>query len=188
MPSILRGFPRRPEPGRSGDPGLFEPGSVAWRVNGETAMLVGGGRALLMQLARPEVAAAVAEHSDFPSEPYERLWRTLDSMLTLTFGDAEQSAKAAERVNSVHRRVVGDTYSAMDPELLLWVHATLVDSALVVHDRFVGGLSPSQCERYYQDMKRQAVALDVPRAVLPGTLGDFHRYVRRQVERLEVTA
>src|SRR5438874_12962211 len=107
MPSILRGFPRRPEPGRSGDPGLFEPDSVAWKVNGETAMLVGGGRALLMQLAHPAVAAAVSEHSDFPRAPYERLWRTLDSMLTITFGDAAQSSKAAERVNAVHRRVVG---------------------------------------------------------------------------------
>ena len=187
MLEILRGFPRRPAPGRHGDPGLFDPGSVAWRVNGETAMLVGGGRALLLQLAHPAVAAAVADHSDFPSEPYRRLWRTLDSMLTITFGDAEQSAAAAERVNAVHRRVVGSTYRAMDPELLLWVHATLVDSALVVHDRFVGGLSPSQRDRYYRDMKRQAVALAVPPATMPGNLGDFNRYVRRQVDRLEVT-
>ena len=187
MLEILRGFPRRPAPGRPGDPGLFEPGSVAWKVNGETAMLVGGGRALLMQLAHPAVAAAVDEHSDFPLQPYERLWRTLESMLTITFGDAEQSAAAAERVNTVHRRVVGATYRAMDPKLLLWVHATLVDSALVVYDRFVGSLVPSQRERYYRDMKRQAVALNVPSSVLPGNLGDFDRYVRKQLPQLEVT-
>ena len=187
MLEILRGFPARPAPGCPGDPGLFEPGSIAWRVNGETAMLVGGGRALLMQVAHPAVAAAVAQHSEFPREPYVRLWRTLDTMLAITFGDAGQSAAAAARVNAVHRRVVGTTYSAMDPELLLWVHATLVDSALVVHDRFVGGLSPSQRERYYREMKRQAAAFEVPAAVLPGNLGDFRRYVGRQVSRLEVT-
>ena len=150
-------------------------------------MLVGGGRALLMQLAHPAVATAVDEHSDFPRRPYERLWRTLESMLTITFGDTQQSAAAAERVNAVHRGVVGDTYRATDPGLLLWVHATLVDSALVVYERFVGRLTPSERQRYYRDMKRQAAALAVPSAVLPGNLGDFDRYVRKQMPRLEVT-
>src|SRR5436309_11738206 len=133
--SIFRGFPSSPDPGRPGDPGLFGPDSVAWRVNGETAMLLGGPRALLMQIAHPAVAAGVAEHSDFPHEPYRRLWRTIDSMLTISFGDAVQSRQAAERVTALHTRVKGPTYDALDPELLMWVHATLVDSALVVHER-----------------------------------------------------
>ena len=186
MLEILRSIPRSAEPGRPGDPGLFGPDSLAWRVNGEVVLLLGAGRALLMQLAHPAVAAGVAEHSGFPGDPYTRLWRTLDTMLAITFGDTEQSRVAAGRVNAVHERVKGGTYYALDPRLLLWVHATLVDSALLVHDRFVGGLSPSDRERYYRDMKRQAAVLRVPPGVLPGGLGDFRRYVRKQVARLEV--
>src|SRR6266511_576882 len=91
----------RPEAGRPGDAGLFDPNGVAWRVNGETALLLGAGRALLMQLAHPAVAAGVAQHSDFPGDAFERLWRTLDTMLAITFGDSEQSRRAADRVNAV---------------------------------------------------------------------------------------
>jgi uncharacterized protein (DUF2236 family) len=90
-------------------------------------------------------------------------------------------------VNAVHLRVRGTGYDALDPKLLLWVHATLVDSALVVHERFVGGLDPSERGRYYREMKRQALALRVPAAVLPGNLADFDRYMRKQLPRLEVT-
>ena len=160
---------------------------MAWRVNGETVLMLGAGRALLMQLAHPAVAAGVAEHSGFPDDAFRRLFRTLDTMLAITFGDTEQSRRAAERVNGLHGRIRGDAYDALDPKLLLWVHATLVDSALLVHDRFVGTLTPSDRDRYYRDMKRQAVELRVPSSVLPGSLGDFERYVRKQVAGLEVT-
>jgi len=177
---------RQPE-GRPGDPGLFGPDSLAWRVNGEVVLMLGAGRALLMQLAHPAVAAGVAEHSGFPDDAFRRLFRTLETMLAITFGDTEQSRVAAGRVNAVHERVKGGTYDALDPRLLLWVHATLVDSALLVHGRFVGGLSPSERERYYRDMKRQAQVLRVPASVLPGNLGEFDRYVRKEVARLEVT-
>ncbi|MFN2543254.1 MAG: oxygenase MpaB family protein [Actinomycetota bacterium] len=187
MLDVLRGFPRAAPAGRPGDPGLFGPDSVAWKVNSETALLLGAGRALLLQLAHPGVAAGVADHSGFPRRAFPRLWRTLETSLTISFGDAEQSAQAAERVNAVHRRVHGATYDALDPELLIWVHATLVDSALVAHDRFVGGLSGSDRERYYREMKRQAAAFEIPGAVLPGNLGDFRRYVRKQLPRLRVT-
>jgi uncharacterized protein (DUF2236 family) len=192
MLSMFRGFPRAPEPGRPGDPGIFEPDSVPWRVNGETIMLLGGPRALLMQIAHPAVAAGVADHSDFPEEPYQRLWRTLDAMLTISFGDRDQSAQMAERVTAVHRRVNGQTpdgvpYDALDPELLLWVHATGTDTALVTYKLFVSELTRVDRERYYEDMKRQAVALETPAAVLPQTLADFERYVERTCATLEIS-
>src|SRR5919201_4124212 len=129
-----------------------------------------------MQLAHPAVATAVDEHSDFPRRPYERLWRTLESMLTITFGDTQQSAAAAERVNAVHRGVVGDTYRATDPDLLLWVHATLVDSALVVYERFVGPLTPAERAGFWEESKVTARLLGVPDARLPRTLDDFRRW------------
>jgi len=187
MLDILRGFPRSPEPGTPGDPGVFEPGSVAWRVNGERAMLVGGGRALLLQLAHPAVAAAVAAHSDFPAEPYTRLWRTLEAMLAVSFGDTAQSRAAAERVNAVHRTVSGPSYDATDPDLLLWVHATLVDSALVVYERFVGPLSVRDRASYFSDMRRQGQLFGIPEQAMPKDLAAFHRYVEQTIDRLEVT-
>ena len=185
---ILRGFPRAPAPGRPGDAGLFEPGSAAWKVNGEVAMLAGGGRSLLLQIAHPSVAAAVAEHGDFPADPYARLWRTLGTMLDVTFGDTARSNAAAERVNALHRTITGATYRATDPELLLWVHATLVDSALVVYERFVGSLRPEEREAYHGDMCAQAELFGVPERILPKDLGSFRRYVDDTVASLEITA
>ncbi|MDP9342859.1 MAG: DUF2236 domain-containing protein [Actinomycetota bacterium] len=191
--SVLRGFPRPLPPGRPGDPGLFGPGTVAWRVNGEGVLLLGGPRALLMQIAHPSVAAGVADHSGFPAEPYRRLWRTMDAMLRVSFGDSEQSRQAAEQVTGVHRRVTGErardgvAYRAMDPVLLLWVYATLVDTALVVYRRFFRALSPQDEERYHEEMKRLATAMHVPPEILPAGLGEFRTYVAETVDRLEVT-
>jgi uncharacterized protein (DUF2236 family) len=187
---VLRGFPR-PVPGRPGDPGLFGPGSMVWRVNGETALLLGSGRALLMQVAHPMVAAGVADHSDFQAGAFDRLWHTLDAVLTVAFGDTEQALAAADRVTGIHRRVTGSrggrSYSALDADLLLWVHATLVDTALVTYRRFVGPLSPGDRERYYEEMKGFAVAFGVPAETLPPDLAAFRRYLQATVASLKVT-
>ena len=180
----------RPEPGRPGDLGLFPPGTVARRVNGETALLLGGPRALLMQLAHPIVAAGVADHSDFRRDALGRLANTLDQTLTVAFGDSAQRGAALERVAATHRGVAGvrrgHPYRAIDPELLLWVHATLVDSALVAHERFIGHLDARACARYHEEMKRQAVAFGVPVGLLPPTLRDFRRYVEEMMATIEV--
>ncbi len=187
---VFEGFPR-PRPGRPGDPGLFGPETMVWRVNGEGLTALGGGRALLMQIAHPLVAAGVADHSDFEANAFARLWRTLDAALTVAFGDGEQATAVSRRVTEVHRRVTGRrgdrTYSALDPELLLWVHATLVDSALVAYERFVDPLTPAERERYYQEMKGFAAAFSVPVEVLPNRLADFDRYLDETVARLEVS-
>jgi uncharacterized protein (DUF2236 family) len=178
-------------PGRVGDPGLFGPGSAAWGVNGEMALIFGGARALLLQLAHPSVAAGVADHSEFGADPFARLWRTLDAVLSISFGDTPQAEEAAARVTARHRTVSGKRadgvpYEALDPDLLLWVHATLVDSALTSYGRFVGPLPYSVRERYYQEMKRQAVILEVPAAILPESLEDFSSYVAETIAELKV--
>ena len=127
---------------------LFHPTSVTWRINQEPALLLGGGRALLMQLAHPGVAASVAEHSDFRQRPLTRLIRTLELTLALTFGTREEALAAARQINAVHQRVRGLGYSATDPRLLLWVHATLIDSALVTYEAFVAPLAAADRETY----------------------------------------
>jgi uncharacterized protein (DUF2236 family) len=154
--------------------------------------MLGGPRALLMQIAHPSVAAGVAAYSDFPADPFARLWRTLDAMLAISFGDSEQCRHAAARVAEVHRGVRGRTadgkpYSATDPELLLWVHATLVDSGLVVYRRFFGPLSPPEAEGYHREMQRLALLMGVPEDILPPDLAAFTRYVDRTVGGLEVS-
>lgn len=156
------------------------------------ALALGGGRALLLQLAHPSVAAGVADHSEFSEDPFARLWRTLDAMLSISFGDEQQASAAVERVTARHRTVQGtredgDRYDALDPPLLLWVHATLVDSALTSYARFVGPLPPQARDRYYQEMKRQATLLLVPPETLPDTVADFDEYVRSTVAVLQVT-
>jgi len=187
---VFRSFPK-PSPGRPGDPGLFGPGSMVWRVNGETVLLLGSGRALLMQIAHPLVAAGVADHSDFEAHAFDRLWRTLDAVLTVAFGDTEQALEAADRIRGIHGRVTGRrggrTYSALDHELLLWVHATLVDSALVTYERFVGPLGPDDVERYHEEMKRFAGAFGVPRDVVPRDAASFRHYLDEQLVGLQVT-
>ena len=104
-------------------PGLYPEGSITRRVNRENILLLGGGRALLMQLAHPKVAAGVDEHSDFRSQPVRRLRRTIRMTMAIVFGDRETAQAAARAVNRAHGRVRGAGYSALDPDLLLWVHA-----------------------------------------------------------------
>ena len=186
---VVRGFPR-PAPGRPGDPGLFGPGSMAWRVNAESVLLLAGGRALLMQVAHPLVAAGVADHSDFTREPFERLWRTVDAALTVVFGDTEQARAAVERVTAIHRGVRGERdgvpYSALDPELLLWVHATLVDSSIAGYERFVGPLGPDERERYYVEMQRMGTAFGIPQDLHPPTYRDFLAYLDEAIAGLRI--
>jgi uncharacterized protein (DUF2236 family) len=160
---------------------------VIRRVDGESVLLLGGGRALLMQLAHPLVADAVAEHSGFQSDPFARLQRTLEATFIIVFGTVEEAHEAAAGVRAVHDRVVGRGYRADDPELLLWVHATLVDTALRVHKRFLQPLRPADAERYYQESTVVAELLGVPRDVQPPDLDSFRAYVRRCVATLTVS-
>lgn len=157
--------------------GLFPDDSIIRRVNRENVLLLGGGRALLMQLAHPLVAAGVDEHSDFRVRPIRRLRRTVQMMMAIVFGDRETALAAARSVNRVHGHVVGDGYRAMDPDLLLWVHATLVDSSLVTYETFVRRLSDEDREEFYQQSKVGGELLGIPRDFYPPAVGDFGAYL-----------
>lgn len=160
---------------------LYPESSITRRVNRENVLLLGGGRALLMQLAHPKVAQGVDEHSDFRSEPMRRLRRTIRMIMAIVFGDHETSMTAARSVNRVHANVRGDGYRAMDPDLLLWVHATLVDSALFTYETFVKRLSVPEREAFYQESKLIGELLGTPREVFPPRLSDFEGYVSAQI-------
>lgn len=166
---------------------MFAPDSVVRRVDGERVLLLGGGRALLMQLAHPLVARGVAEHSGFKEDPFARLRRTLEASYTISFGTVEQAERIAAVVRTVHDRVRGEGYEANDPALLMWVHATLIDTALRVYGRFHGRLSAADAERYYQESTRKAELLGCSRAEQPDDLAAFKRYVRHMVATLTVS-
>ena len=172
---------------------LFGPASVTWRVNREAAILLGGGRALLLQIAHPLVAAGVAAHSRFRQRPLERLWRTLDLMLTLVFADAARAIEAVRDIERVHTRVRGvldadvgpfargTPYDASDPQLLFWVYATLVDTAPLVYERFVGPLTVGERAAYYEESKIGARLFAIPEPLIPPTLERFEEYVDEMV-------
>lgn len=163
-------------------PGLYPEQSITRRVNRENVLLLGGGRALMMQLAHPSVAAGVDAHSDFRTNPVRRLRRTVRMTMAIIFGDRETALAAARAVNKAHGRVRGDGYRALDPDLLLWVHATLVDSALVTYGTFVRELSRSESDEFYQESKLAGELLGIPRDVFPERIEDFDRYVEEMIE------
>lgn len=168
-------------------PGLFADDSLIRRINRENVLLLGGGRALLMQLAHPKVAAGVDEHSDFRARPMYRLRRTIRLVMAIVFGDRETALAAARNVNRVHAHVTGHDYRALDPDLLLWVHATLVDTALVTYETFVRRLSASDREGFYQEMKELGELLGIPGTRFPETFADFADYLDASVASLRVS-
>lgn len=153
-----------------------------WRVVREKAILAGGPAALLLQVAHPAVAAGVVRHSDFESDPLGRLRRTLDTMLTVAFGDQAQAEAAVAGVAAVHVHVRGPSYRADDPDLALWVHATLVLTALGAYENFVGPLSDADKADYYERYKVVGRLFGVTDEVMPPTYADFVAYVRRVEE------
>ena len=179
-------------PRRIPEAGLFEPGSISWRVDREAVVLAGGTCALLMQIAHPAVAAGVDAHSDFRADPFARLRRTLGASWAIVFGDREAAERAIRRINAVHELVrgvvseTGQAYRALDPELLLWVHATLVDTALRMHDRFVAPLSTEQMDEYHLEAAEVAVRLGVPEAMLPPTCAGLRTWMESIISGGEV--
>lgn len=171
--------------------GLFGPGSVSWRVDRELVVLAGGSCALLMQAAHPSVAAGVVQHSTYATDPFGRLLRTLESSFAVVFGDRSEAEAALRRVNAIHavvrgRRADGAAYSALDPEALLWVHATLVDTALRVYGRFVAPLRPEDEQRYHEESARVGMALGIPEARMPATLVELRDWLRGMIASGEV--
>ncbi len=160
------------------DPGIYGPDSEAWRLNREAMLLLGAGpRALLLQIAHPAVAAGVNDHSDFRADPWRRLAGTLRSYLTIVYGSTGAARAEIRRLNTFHRGITGPGYTARDPDLSLWVHATLVDSTMAVADAWLQPLSPARRAAYYAETLPIGRAFGVPDALLPPDIAAFDRYV-----------
>ena len=160
----------------SEDLGYFGPDSVSWQVHREVTVLFGGARALLMQAAHPLVIAGAGQTGLFERNPWKRLQRTLILTYTITFGTKAEADAAAERINEVHARingidpVTGLHYDALDPQLLLYVHACLVDSALLFEELTVGALDDAGRQRFHEEQMLAAEMCLVPRDLIPPTV------------------
>ena len=172
--------------------GLFGPGSMAWRIDREVLVLGGGTCALLLQLAHPAVAAGVAQHSTFRDDPFARLRRTLTATMAVVFGTQAQADRAIRRINAIHGAVrgsipeTGAAYDARDPRLLLWVHATLVNTTLRIYDRFVAPLTPDEAQAYHAEARQIAIRLGIPPDAVPATLPELRAFMAGMVASGEV--
>jgi uncharacterized protein (DUF2236 family) len=168
--------------------GIFGPESLTWRVDREAAVFLGAGRALLLQLAHPWVAAAISEHSKTFADPVGRFHRTFNITFTMVFGTLDQALAAARRLHRRHAAITGtlpqaagryeagSSYHANEVSALQWVHATLVETALQTHDLVLPALTTSERERYWAEAKLYAALFGIRPADLPADWTSFTAY------------
>jgi len=172
----------------------FTDSSMLRRVHREMAVAFSGPRALLMQATHPVAFEGFFAHSGAMDAPYERLRRTAQVMDTIAFGSREDADRATRRVRAMHRQVRGELtapagrfpagtpFAADDPELLLWVLATLVDSALVVYERYVSSLSRAERDAYWQDYRVVGGLFGLQDDEMPADIDGFDGYMRSMIE------
>lgn len=174
-----------PGPGATPDTGLFGPGSMSWRLHADPLIGVAGLRALLLQSLHPVVAHGFAAHSDYRREPWARLMRTADFVAVTTFGSTDQVREAARRIRRAHADSPfvdpgdGSLRRVDEPELLLWVHACLVDSVLAVTRRGGLQLSRGESDAYVQEQVQAGVLLGVDPGAAPRTTADLAAYLEQ---------
>jgi uncharacterized protein (DUF2236 family) len=168
--------------------GILGPSSVAWRIDREAAIFLGAGRALLLQLAYPWVAAAIYEHSRTFADPIGRFHRTFGVIFAMVFGSVDQALAMARRLHRRHaaiqgrlpadvgRFAAGSWYRANEIEALRWVHATLTDTAILIHELVLGSLGGPARERYYAESKLLAALFGIPVHRMPADWTAFAAY------------
>jgi len=174
--------------------GFYGPGSAMWRVNREAVLLGSGPAALLLQIAHPLVAEGVAAHSGFDADPLLRLRRTLRTTLALVFGDGQTAERAVAKLNAVHTRVSGavadplarevtgaSDYHALDPELLLWVQATLVVMSVRAYESWVTPLASAERERLWQEARLTGRRLGIPASSSPASWPALQTWFEHQL-------
>jgi len=173
--------------------GYFTDDSMLRVVHRERAVALSGPRALLMQAAHPLAVTGLLAHSTAVDEPYDRLARTAEVMNTIGFGTRADADRVTKRVRAMHRRVngairegvgpyaAGTPYAADQPDLLLWVLFTLVDSGIVVYDKYVRSMSDAEQAAYWEDYKVVGEFFGLTRADMPDTLADLRDYKREML-------
>ena len=173
--------------------GLFGPASMTWRVDREAAVFLGAGRALLLQLAHPWVAAAISDQSRVFADPVGRFHRTFGVTFTMVFGSLEQALAMARKLHRRHEAVTGvmprsvgpfaagSSYHANEMAALRWVHATLVKTALLAHELVLPALSDFERERYWSEGRLYAALFGIPPDSLPPDWASFLAYEEEMI-------
>jgi uncharacterized protein (DUF2236 family) len=180
-------------PTDAADDGFFGPGSVSWRVATDLSSTVAGLRALLLQALHPLAMAGVDQHSGWRRDPVGRLAATSAYLATVNFGEQAAAERAAARVRRVHEHVrgtdpvTGSAYQASDPALLLWVHATFVESLLVGCELFGTALAAAEADRYVAEMTVAAELVGVPPGLAPASVADLRQYLASVRPELQCT-
>ena len=168
--------------------GIFGPGSVSWKINRESAVFLGAGRAALLQLAHPWVATALQQHSSVIAQPIARFHNTFRIVYTMIFGSLHQALAAARHLYRLHTAIRGELtepaagwprgahYEANQIAALRWVFATLVESAVLAYDCALGPMPPAEREQYYAGSKTLAGLFGLPASELPQDWAAFHAY------------
>ena len=179
--------------------GLFGPASVTWRVNREAAIFLGAGRALLLQLAHPWVSSAIADQSKVLDDPLGRFHRTFRVMFTMVFGTLDQALTAARALYRRHAGIAGvmpetagpfaagSPYQANDVAALRWVHATLVETAVMAHDLVLPPLGGDAREQYWSEAKLMAALFGIPSNSLAPDWKSFAAYTEAMAASDELT-
>jgi uncharacterized protein (DUF2236 family) len=173
--------------------GLFGPKSISWKINRESALFLAAGRAALLQLAHPWVAAAITQHSRTLNDPAARFHRTFRVIFTMVFGSLEQALSASRQLHRLHQGIKGvlpDTvgpfgqgtaYDANEVAALRWVYATLVDSALVAYELVLPPLTKTEREQYFEESLKMAALFGIAPQYLPASWREFNAYMEWMV-------
>jgi uncharacterized protein (DUF2236 family) len=180
---------------KTADPqaGIFGPSSSSWKVHRESALFLAAGRAALLQLAHPWVATAIAHHSRVLNDPVARFHNTFRVIFTMFFGTLEQALAASRHLYQLHTGIQGDIpkevagyprgsrYQANEVNALLWVYATLIESAMLAYECILPPLTAIEREAYYAETKIFAALFGIPHQALPADWAAFELYNRAMI-------
>ncbi len=164
---------------------VFPLDSEMWKINHQKCGLWFGPAAAILQIAHPRIAQGVADHSHFQSDSIGRLRRTLKATDSIAFGTRTAALQTQQRIVDVHKTVKGKTsdgmsgpkgYSAFEPDLLMWVIATMIEAATQGYELVYGPLPCDRLERYYRDMRDFGTYFGLSTDVGPQSYADFRRY------------
>lgn len=170
--------------------GFFGPGSASWELYREPLVMLGGIRALLLQIAHPAIADGVSRYSNFQEDALDRGRRTFIAMAKIYFADAATARQTARQLHTIHSYIRGTfvnhkgdrrDYCANDPDLLLWVVATLIDTTYQVFDTILGPQSEETKQQFYRESKTTALLMGIPEDFYLPTLSEFQAYFSRMV-------
>lgn len=180
--------------------GLFGPDSMMWRLSRHALLGAhGSGRALLLQIAHPWVTTGVDEHSTTRNDPLGRAARTFTTVISIIYGSLDQAIHQARIVHNVHEKIrgrmgvdagafgKGSEYQANEANAMLWVHATLWDTAVMMHELFKGPLTPQEKNRYYEETRLFAYMFGIPDSILPRNWNEFMDYNRAKWDSDQLT-